>query len=79
MIGAPLQASVVSEHLFVGETKTANRVLREIRTHCDWLKGAGHATSPITLHFSRPLIGGRQATVVQKTINRIPLPLMKYV
>ena len=27
------KASVVSEHLFVGETKTANRVLQEIRTH----------------------------------------------
>ena len=27
------KASVVSEHLCVGETKTANRVLQEIRTH----------------------------------------------
>ena len=27
------KVSVVSEHLFVGETKTANRVLQEIRTH----------------------------------------------
>ena len=24
--------------------------------------------SPITLHFSRPLIGGRQATVVQASV-----------
>ena len=27
------KASGVSEHLCVGETKTANRVLQEIRTH----------------------------------------------
>ena len=37
--------SVFSEHLCVGETKTANRVLQEKRTlfeACDWMKGAGH-------------------------------------
>ena len=29
--------------------------------------------SPITLHFSRPLIGGREATVVQA---RVPLEIV---
>ena len=35
------------------------RQLREQRPEMCWV-------CPITLHFSRPLIGGRQATVVQK-------------
>ena len=36
---------------------------------CDWLKGAGHATSPITLHFPRPLIGGRASNCGTKYVN----------
>ena len=37
----------------------------------DWWKASNCGTSPITLHFSRPLIGGRQATVVQVDGKRV--------
>ena len=44
----PLKKSVFSEHLCVGETKTADHVLQEKKNTlfeaCDWLKGAGHAS-----------------------------------